>query len=111
MNIDNVYLFVQNNALADIYLRDEYIGELIGIYSYNDKFRGFVVKVNEKSESNNESKLNGFVIRLNSENSFKTRILPNLPDVNQDTLVVYIKNLGNAYFKNKVDISKIIEKL
>ena len=105
MNIDNIYLFVQNNALADIYLRDEYIGELIGIYSFNDKFRGFVVKINKEHE------LKNFAICLSSENSFETRILSNLPDVNQDTLVVYIRNLGNVYFKNKVDISKIIEKL
>ena len=105
MNIDNIYSFIQNNALADIYLRDEYIGELIGIYSFNDKFRGFVVKANKESE------LKNFAICLSSKNSFKTKILPNLPDVNQDTLVVYIRNLGNAYFKNNVDISKIIEKL
>ena len=50
MNIDNIYSFIQNNALADIYLRDNYIGELIGIYSFNDKFRGFVVKTNKESE-------------------------------------------------------------
>ena len=105
MNIDNIYSFIQNNALAEIYLRDEYIGELIGIYSFNDKFRGFVVKTNKESE------LKNFAICLSSENSFKTKILPNLPDVNQDTLVVYIRNLGNVYFKNKVSISKIIEKL
>ena len=106
MNIDNVYLFVQNNALVDIYLTDEYIGELIGIYSSdNDEFRGFVVKINE------ESRLKNFATCLSSKNSCKTRILPNLPDVNQDTLVVYVKNLGKVRFKNKVDVSKIIEKL
>ena len=105
MNIDNIYSFIQNNALADIYLKDEYIGELIGIYSFNDKFRGFIVKTNKESE------LKNFAICLSSENSFKKIILPNLPDVNQDTLVVYIRNLGNVYFKNEVSISKIIEKL
>ena len=107
MNIDNIYLFAQNNALADIYLRDEYIGELIGIYSFDDEFRGFVVKVNEKSS--NVFKANATCLSLGD--NFKRRILPNLPDVNQDTLVVHIRNLGNAYFKNNVDISKIIEKL
>ena len=105
MNIDNIYSFIQNNALVDIYLTDEYIGELIGIYSFNDKFRGFVVKTNEKSA------LKNFALCLSSENGFKKIILPNLPDVNQDTLVVYIRNIGNVYFKNKVSISKIIEKL
>ena len=107
MNIDNIYLFAQNNALADIYLRDEYIGELIGIYSFDDEFRGFVVKVNEKSS--NVFKESAMCLSLGD--NFKRRILPNLPDVNQDTLVVHIRNLGNAYFKNNVDISKIIEKL
>ena len=105
MNIDNIYSFIQNNALADIYLRDNYIGELIGIYFFNDKFRGFVVKTNKESERKN------FAICLSSKNSFKTKILPNLPDVNQDTLVVYIRNSEKACFKNKVSISKIIEKL
>ena len=106
MNIDNIYSFIQNNALADIYLKDEYIGELIGIYSNDDdELRGFVVKINKESE------LKNFAICLSSENSFKKIILPNLPDVNQDTLVVYIRNLGNVYFKNEVSISKIIEKL
>ena len=105
MNIDNIYSFIQNNALVDIYLRDEYIGELIGIYSFDDEFRGFVVKINKEHE------LKNFAIRLNSKNRFKTKILPNLPDVNQDTLVVYIRNSEKACFKNKVNISKIIEKL
>ena len=105
MNIDNIYSFIQNNALADIYLRDNYIGELIGIYFFNDKFRGFVVKTNKESERKN------LAIYLSSKNSFKTKILPNLPDVNQDTLVVYLRNSGRVCFKNKVDISKIIEKL
>ena len=109
MNIDNVYLFVQNNALVDIYLTDEYIGELIGIYSSNDddEFRGFVVKINEKSFDVFKER----AIRLSFGDSFKTRVLPNLPDVNQDTLVVYIRNLGNACFKNKVSINQIIKKL
>ena len=110
MNIDNIYLFVQNNALVDIYLRDRYIGELIGIYSYDDhdnEFRGFVVKVNEKSS--NVFKESAMCLSLGD--NFKRRILPNLPDVNQDTLVVHIRNLGNACFKNNVNISKIIEKL
>ena len=107
MDIDNIYPFIQNNALADIYLRDQYIGELIGIYSNDDEFRGFVVKINKKSST----ALKDFAECLSFGNSFKKIILPNLPDVNQDTLVVYVRNLGNAYFKNKVDISKIIEKL
>lgn len=105
MNIDNIYSFIQNNALADIYLKDEYIGELIGIYSFNNKFRGFVVKTNKESERQN------FAICLSSKNGFKTKILPNLPNVNQGTFVLYIRNSGRVCFKNKVDISKIIEKL
>lgn len=107
MSIDNIYPFIQNNALVDIYLRDEYIGELIGIYSFDDEFRGFVVKINEKSFDVFKER----AIRLSFGDSFKTRVLPNLPDVNQDTLVVYIRNLGNACFKNKVSINQIIKKL
>lgn len=110
MSIDNIYFFVQNNALVDIYLRDEYIGELIGIYSYGDRdneFRGFIIKINEKSFISFKE----FAICLNSKIDFKTRILPNLPNVNQDTLVVYVRKLGNVCFKNKVSLNQIIEKL
>ena len=107
MSIDNIYPFIQNNVLVDIYLRDEYVGELIGIYSFDDEFRGFVVKINEKSFDVFKER----AIRLSFGDSFKTRVLPNLPDVNQDTLVVYIRNLGNACFKNKVSINQIIKKL
>ena len=37
--------------------------------------------------------------------------ISDLPDVTQNISVVYVRNLGNACFKNKVNISKIIEKL
>ena len=109
MNIDNVYLFVQNNALADIYLRDKYIGELIGIYSldYDNELRGFIIKINEKSFNRFKDK----AIPLSLESIYKRMTISDLPDVTQNISVVYVRNLGNACFKNKVNISKIIEKL
>ena len=110
MNIDNIYPFIQNNALADIYLIDAYIGELIGIYSFDctsNELRGFIVKVNEKSFNIFKDK----AIPLSLESIYKRMTISDLPDVTQNISVVYVRNLGNACFKNKVSISKIIEKL
>ena len=73
----------------------------------NKELHDELIKINEKSFNRFKDK----AIRLSLESIYKRMIISDLPDVTQNISVVYVRNLGNAYFKNKVSISKIIEKL
>lgn len=107
MTTDDIFYFVQNNALADIYLGNEYIGELIGIYLLDNEFKGFIIKINTRSSSGYRY----ISSTLSFDGKFKQRVISDLPGINQHTQVLRIRNTGNLYFENRIDIKKIIEKL